>query len=52
MKALAEFDKYVRLSKLNMKVLKKVSHPKIYEFLEKVKAGETDSHEKDLDPIP
>ena len=52
MKALAEVDRYVRLGKLNMKVLKKVSHPKIYDFLAKVKAGEVESHEKDLDPIP
>jgi hypothetical protein len=50
--ALAEFDKYVRLGKLNMKILKKVCHQQFYEFFRKVRTGELQSHEKDLDPIP
>ena len=51
-RALAEFDKQVRLGKLNMGILERVSHPKIYDFLLKMKVGELDSHERDLDPIP
>ena len=35
-----------------MKVLKEVSHQQVYEFLSKVRTGELQSHEKDLDPIP
>lgn len=52
MKALAEFDKQVRTGRLSMKLLSRVSHPKISEYLSKMKNGELDSFEKDIDPLP
>ncbi len=51
MKALAEFDKQVRTGRLKMGLLSRVSHPKIFEYLSKVKNGELASFEKDIDPL-
>jgi hypothetical protein len=52
MRALAEFDKYLRVGHLNMKILEKVSHPNIYKYLCDVKQGKVESHEHDLSPFP
>lgn len=52
MEAIADFDRYVRQKKLDLKVLKEVCSPKLWEYINELLEGKRKSHELDLDPIP